>query len=159
MKEEIVPAFGVPAVVLSDNATCFRADVLRKFMEEYGTKWLTTLSYAPMSNGKAEKMVGTMKRGIRRLVVQYGKEWDVFVDKILFGYHRRPARDGVSPFELLYGVKPRILPSDGTDITKKGGAINRNVELLALRGPRAAKADSQAKNAQRRKQSEAFAVG
>lgn len=132
----ILIPFGAPGQIVSDNAACFRAKVLQDFMCEIGAKWHTVLAYAPMSNGKAERMVGTIKSGIGRLVQDNGKEWDEVVDKVVFGYCRRPMRDGMSPFELLYGVAPRLLP---WNVPRSGNGTEsfRKTELLTVFGARA----------------------
>ena len=38
----------------------------------------------------------------------YSKKLDEFIDDVLGGYCRRPGRDGVSLFELMFGVRSRL---------------------------------------------------
>lgn len=70
------------------------------------------LSYALISNERAERMVGTINQSVGKLLDGSGKEWDNMVPKVVYGYRRRPLRSGISLFELLYGVKPIIMPFD-----------------------------------------------
>ena len=77
-------------------------------MAQHGITWRTVLAYAPISNGRAERMVGTLKAAIRKTVLEIGMEWDKALTQVLYGYHRRTMKNGVLPFELMYGVPPRM---------------------------------------------------
>ena len=70
--EEIINRFSPPRTIVSDNATCFTATGIQPLMREYGITWKTVMAYAPMSNGKAERMVGTLKHGMARIVSSEG---------------------------------------------------------------------------------------
>lgn len=65
-KDRILLPFGAPKVIVSDNGTCFTAKVLHDYMEKQGTTWKTVLAYAPLLSEKAERMVGTIERGVRQ---------------------------------------------------------------------------------------------
>ena len=104
VKEEIIHCFGLPRVVVSDNATCFTASVLESFMARNGITWKTVLAYAPMSNGRAERMIGTLKKAIRKVLLGSAPSavnWDAALHRVLYGYRRRKIAVGLSPFELL----------------------------------------------------------
>lgn len=63
-----------------------------------------------------------------------------------FGYRQRPMRDGLSSFQLLYVVKPR-LPSSGESCgTKRNSVKGPEVEFLAVLRPRASRAEYQTKD-------------
>lgn len=66
--------FGAPTVVVSDSGSCFTSRSPVKFMESHGTEWCTALACTPMSNGRAERMVGTAKGATARMMVESGKE-------------------------------------------------------------------------------------
>lgn len=136
MEKEVIHPFGAPKVVVSDNAGCFTAHNLVKFMDVHGTKWKPVAAYAPMSNGKAERMVGTIKKDIGRLVEREPTKWAEKCEGAVAGYRKRRASGSRSPFELLYGVQPCIMPEDVrcTATTEDG----RCVELMAAEGTRAA---------------------
>lgn len=65
MKTEVLYQFWPPRIIISDNATCFTTKKLQKFMKVNGTTWKTVLEYAPISNGRAERMVGTLKSAVK----------------------------------------------------------------------------------------------
>lgn len=59
--------FGPPNTIISDNASCFSAMVVKKFVKNQGITWKSVLAYVPMSNGRAERMMGTLKKSIGRI--------------------------------------------------------------------------------------------
>lgn len=146
IKQKIIPPFGAPKVVITDNGACFTAQVLQSFMRQCGTSWRTVLAYAPMSNGRAERMIRTLKHGIRRVLANGSIDRDEAVHKVVFGYCRRPLREAPSPFQLLYGVKPRIL---STDVSRRfhaargSGLTFWEVEILVGCSERASRASTQ----------------
>lgn len=112
LKENIIIPFGPPGLLVNDNATCFTAGVVQSLMLTLDTRWKTVLAYAPMSTGLAERMTATIKRSVARVVADSDLKWDAAVSRVVFGYCRRSNRKGLSPFELLYGVKPKMIPTD-----------------------------------------------
>lgn len=73
MKQEVLDPFVSPRTVVSEIARCFTAVVVQELMAKNGSDWKTVLAYAPMPNGRAERMVGTMKRRVSRLVEDVGQ--------------------------------------------------------------------------------------
>ena len=146
VKREIMYFFGPPQTIISDKATCFTASAVSSLMAQHCITWRTVLTYAPMSNGRAEKMVGTLKAAVCKAVLEIGMEWDKAITEVLYGYRRRAMKNGVSPFESLYGVPPRM------DSSAKIGASpvipslehQRRLELLAASALRAIRSGASA---------------
>ena len=66
-------------------------------------------AYNPRGNAKVERMVGTLKRAVQKaLVSNKDRDWDQCLREILGGYRRLPGTDGKSPFEVLFGIRPRF---------------------------------------------------
>ena len=87
-------------------------------------------------------MVGTLKKCVGRLVADRKIEWEGEVSQAIYGYRRRPLQFGHSPFELMYGVPPRLVTSDpviDNDTTEEG----RRLENLAYIATRAARFENQ----------------
>ena len=108
VKKEIMYSFGHPWTIVADNVTCFTASAVSSFMAQHGITWRTVLAYAPISNGRAERIVGTLKTAVRKTVVETGMEWDKALIQVFYGYRRRTLSNGVSPFELMYGVPHKM---------------------------------------------------
>ena len=93
--------YGLPEVVVSDNATNFTSDKFEAFLRANGVKQVCTPPYHPASNGLVERAVQTFKFGLKKL-----KDGSVEtkVSRFLFVYQATPhSSTGVSPRELMFG--------------------------------------------------------
>ncbi|XP_077523251.1 uncharacterized protein LOC144134162 [Amblyomma americanum] len=64
----------------------------------------TTSPYHPMANGLMERLNGTLKKMLRRMCTEEPKDWDRFIEPLLFAHREvSQAITGFSPLELLYG--------------------------------------------------------
>ena len=59
--------FGLPDVVVSDNATGITSDEFESFMQANGVKHICTPPYHPPSNGLMERAMQMLKGGLRKL--------------------------------------------------------------------------------------------
>ncbi len=57
-------------------------------------------------NGVVDRMVGILKKALQKVNRNESKEWNGSVENVLYGYRRRLALNGVTPLEILEGVKP-----------------------------------------------------
>lgn len=89
-------------------------------MEKHGISWKDVLSYAPMANGGALRMVRTIKHEIKRPVEQNWGDLAEAMPRVLCSYRRRDRRDVNSPFRLLFGIKTRIMASDAVAFLGEG---------------------------------------
>ena len=61
-----------------------------------------------MCNGLVEKFNGTLKQMLKRMCAERPKDWDKYLNALLFAYREVPQESlGFSPFELLYGRSVR----------------------------------------------------
>lgn len=99
---------GFPREVLTDNGSQFTSDVMREVSRLLSIKQLTTTPYHPACNGLVERFNGTLKSMLKKLCEERPKDWDRYVNALLFAYRETPqASTGFSPFELLYGRSVR----------------------------------------------------
>ncbi|XP_011858817.1 PREDICTED: uncharacterized protein K02A2.6-like [Vollenhovia emeryi] len=102
---EIFARWGTPETIVSDNGPQFISSTFKDFCANNGIKHVTSAPYHPQSNGRAEKFVDTLKRGLLKL------EGEGSIDEklriLLSSYRQTPcaARGGSSPFELMTGRK------------------------------------------------------
>ena len=132
-------SLGPSQTIVSDIAAWFTASAVSSFMARHGITWRTVLANAPMSNGKAERMVGTLKAAARKTVLDTEMEWDKALTQVLYGYRRCALRNGVSPFELMYGVPLQMDPGAemGASLVVTSSDVQRCLELLGGSVPRA----------------------
>ncbi|XP_077508305.1 uncharacterized protein LOC144119604 [Amblyomma americanum] len=99
---------GVPEEMLSDRGSNFTSELMAEVGRLLSLRLKTTTPYHPMANGLVEKMNGTLKKMLRRMCAEQPKDWDRFIEPLLFAYREvAQASTGFSPFELLYGRNVR----------------------------------------------------
>ena len=100
--------FGIPECIVSDNAPEFISKEFLAWIENQGARKIESPPYFPMANGRAERAVQTIKKGIKCWKLsQCDMELDVFLQKMLF-YHRISANYyGKSPAEMVFGRQIR----------------------------------------------------
>jgi transposase InsO family protein len=102
--EEIICRHGVPKEILSDRGTSFVNQVIDELCKNFQTKHRLTSPYRPQTNGMVERFNRTLGECIAKLASSEDKEWDNFVDAILFAYRTKKHKTtGFTPFYLIYG--------------------------------------------------------
>jgi len=95
---------GIPEEVLSDQGTQFTSHLMKEVGRMLSMKQLTTTPYHPQCNGLVERFNGTLKTMLKRMCAERPKDWDRYIDALLFAYREAPQESlGFAPFELLYG--------------------------------------------------------
>lgn len=149
--------FGPPETIARDNASCLTAKYIESYMRNNGITWRRALAYAPMSNGRADQIVGTLKRSIKKIVLDEGVDCEVAMRRALFGYNRRLLKSDPFLSKLLYKLVLRLRsPISATDTLASGSCstiVNRRWELLAIQSGRATPAVNHATRGTRLAQS------
>lgn len=105
--ETIVCRYGVPVVVRSDNGKEFQGD-FKLYLQSMGVHHSQVLSYNPRANGLAERYVGAIKAGLRRLKGALpDEEWYTFLPEVLAGLRFLPTKLGLSPYLMVFKQEPR----------------------------------------------------
>jgi hypothetical protein len=101
---------GIAREVLTDQGTCFMSRVMKELLSLLQVKQLRTSVYHPQTDGLVERFNKTLKQMLKKAMDTDGKNWDQLLPHVLFAVHEVPqASTGFSPFELLYGRRPRGL--------------------------------------------------
>ena len=99
---------GIPTEVLTDQGSQFTAKLMKEVSRLLSVKQLTTTPYHPQCNGLVERFNGTLKVMLKRMCAERPKDWDRYIDPLLFAYREMPQESlGFSPFEMLYGRSVR----------------------------------------------------
>ncbi|XP_069138852.1 uncharacterized protein [Argopecten irradians] len=101
---DIYSRVGIPREVLTDQGSQFTSDLIKEVSRLLSIRRLTTTPYHPMCNGLVERFNGTLKQMLKRTCAERPKDWDKYINSLLFAYREVPQESlGFSPFELLYG--------------------------------------------------------
>nr|XP_034316843.1 uncharacterized protein LOC117686229 isoform X2 [Crassostrea gigas] len=101
---DIFSRLGVPIEMLTDQGSQFTSDVMKEVSRLLSFKRITTTPYHPMCNGLVEKFNGTLKQMLKRMCAERPRDWDKYINPLLFAYREVPQESlGFSPFDLLYG--------------------------------------------------------
>ncbi|XP_064470181.1 uncharacterized protein K02A2.6-like [Ornithodoros turicata] len=97
---KLFSTFGVPRVVVSDNAPNLVSAEMAQFYHRNGVKHRTRAPFHPATNGQAERMVGETKRALKKLTGSL----DCRLARFLFKQHTTvSATTHKTPAELLFG--------------------------------------------------------
>ncbi|KAI5617023.1 hypothetical protein C0J50_23276 [Silurus asotus] len=104
----VISRVGIPKEILTDQGTAFMSRTLCELYELLGIKSIRTSVYHPQTDGLVERFNRTLKNMIRKFVHGDTRNWDKWLEPLLFAVREVPqASTGFSPFKLLYGRKPR----------------------------------------------------
>lgn len=98
----------MPETIVSDNGTQFTSEEFRQMCEQNGIQHIRSAPYHPQSNGRAERFVDTLKRGLRKVKGEGGSSED-HLNTFLLAYRSTPSSslENKSPDELFLGRKLR----------------------------------------------------
>lgn len=101
--------FGVPELLVSDNAPEFVSAPLLSWLRINGIKKLESPTYYPQANGAAERAVQTVKKALRAWSERVTHaEFTPFLQRVLFHHRNSPSWRGRSPAELVFGRQLRV---------------------------------------------------
>lgn len=101
----IFATHGLPDMIVTDNGPTFTSEVFKEFMVKNGIRHVCSAPYHPASNGLAERAVGTLKEGLKKMS---GRSLETKLSRFLFQYRITPHTvTGVPPAEMLLGRRPK----------------------------------------------------
>ena len=101
---DIYSRVGIPREVLTDRGSQFTSELMREVSRLLSIRQMTTTPYHPACNGLVERFNGTLKSMLRKMCEEQPKDWDRYLNPLLFAYREAVQEStGFSPFELLFG--------------------------------------------------------
>lgn len=100
---EIIPRFGLPKSLQSDNGPSFKATVTQGVSKALGIQYHLHCAWRPQSSGKVEKVNEILKRHLRKLTKETHLPWITLLPVALLRIRNTPQTLGLSPYEMLYG--------------------------------------------------------
>ena len=82
--EELVPRYGLPVTMGSDNGPAFVSQIVHGLAQALGKKWKLHCEYNPQSAGQVERMNRTLKETLTKLAIETGGDWVTLLPFVLF---------------------------------------------------------------------------
>ena len=115
---EIIPRFGLPSSLQSDNGPEFTSKVTQQLVQFLQISWTFHVPYPPQSSGKVERMNRIFKEILTKLTLEVHLDWTKLLPVVLLRIRALPRKPlGLRPFEVMYGrpvlppgLPPNLLP-------------------------------------------------
>lgn len=106
--------YGICSKIICDNGSHFNAEEVKSMMvRSYGIELRFGIPFYPQGQGKVERANGVLKDIIRKYLLQYTADWDMWLSAALYVMRTSLRRDyDHSPFFLVYGRHPRELSAN-----------------------------------------------
>ena len=109
---EIIPRFGLPRSLQSDNVTSFTSKVTQGISKELSMTYYLHCAWRPQSSGKVERTNQFLKSEIKKIIQETSLGWKEALPIALLRTGIAPKEQlGLSPYEMLYG-RPFIYVND-----------------------------------------------
>lgn len=135
-ERDIINVFGPPQYVRTDQGSEFFKH-MHECLVKHGILHKFTERASPWRNGRAERMVRTVKRMITAVIAaREAEDWTEILPQVALAINSAPTRGtGFSPFELFFGEKPPLLVRDyeisgETEILSKQINVDNDKELI-----------------------------
>ena len=130
----VVRAHGVPETVVSDRDPRFTASFYKELNRLLGTVLSMSTARHAQTDGQSEREIKTLITALRSFCNVHRDDWDDYLDMLELGFNSAvQASTGRSPFEMLYGMQPR-LPIDaalGVRTSNNPAALDRATAMQA----------------------------
>lgn len=114
--KEVIPRFGIPRTLWSDNGPEFVNTVITHLAKQLGIELKNHCAYHPQSAGLVERTNGTIKAKLRKAMNETGKSWMYCLPLVVLSMHVHKSVRGLSPFEVVHG-RPYVRPEFGLQHT------------------------------------------
>ncbi|OMJ14361.1 Pol polyprotein [Smittium culicis] len=105
---DLIEVFGIPKSLKTDGGSCFKAKNFAKICSKHGIIHKVNIAYQPEWLGKVERMNQTIRYSLARSCDGNYTEWERALSCTMRGIRSRKLSKGYSPYELMFGVKPKM---------------------------------------------------
>ncbi|OIR56572.1 MAG: uncharacterized protein A8A55_2680, partial [Amphiamblys sp. WSBS2006] len=111
VEKEVIMKKGIPDTIVSDNGKEFTNVQMEALCRKYGIRHSLTTAYYPQANGLIERTNRTILKKLSCGIRETKQDWDNTIPQMLMAYNSSPIKAlGYSPFEILHGWTPKIIP-------------------------------------------------
>ena len=106
---EFIVHYGIPQKFHSDQGTCFESGLMKELCALAGIFKSRTSPFRPSGNGLCERMNKTVLSMLSTLAPEQKSDWKTHLGSLIHSYNcTRHESTKVTPFELMFGRKPRL---------------------------------------------------
>ena len=127
---EIIPRYGLPLTLGSDNGPAFVSKVVQ-VAKLLNITWKLHTTYRPPSSGKVERMNRTPKETLAKFHQETGLPWMDLLPLALFRVRNAPNPSGYTPYKLVFGRPPAVLSLPRGELWLQG-ELNQTRHLQQL---------------------------
>ena len=106
--KSIIPYYGIPETIHSDNGPHFVNTVVQKVAENMNISLKNHCSYHPQSAGLVERTNGTVKGRLKKCMEETGRSWPDCIDLVKLYMRITPTENGLTPYEIVHGRAYRM---------------------------------------------------
>lgn len=122
----VVRTHGVPETIISDRDPRFTASFYKEFSRLLGTNLSMSTARHAQTDGQSEREIRTLITALRSFCNKHQDDWDDYLDMLELGFNSAvQASTGKSPYEMLYGMQPRL----PIDVALRPGSSNNPAAL------------------------------
>eukprot|EP00253_Pinus_taeda_P034355 PITA_34355 len=119
LESNILSRFGCPEKIITDKAAAFKSKKKINFCHEYHITLGHSTTYYPQGNGLAESSYKSLINIIKKLLEENKKNWHRKLTNALWAERLSTKKSiGMSPYELVYGMKAKFPSSLGIPTIK-----------------------------------------
>ena len=109
--ENYISLFGSPTHIITDKGPAFTSSLIEYFTTKFGIKQIM-VSPTNHQSLQAEHGIKSLATLLLKHLTEFGKDWPAFVRVAMMNYnsYTTPNLDGLSPGELVFGHKLKIIP-------------------------------------------------
>ena len=118
---EIIPRFGFPTSIGSDNGATFVANLIQQVCKALNIKWTLHMAYRPQSSGIVKWTNWTLKETLSRWIIETDCSWVDLLLTALLRLRMTPWSHGYSLYKTVYGRPPPIIKQVSTNLSQVRG--------------------------------------
>jgi hypothetical protein len=110
----------VPSSIRSNCGPAFVSQVIKGISHAVGLTWDLHTCHHLQSSGRVETMNSTIKTALAKQCQETGLPWPDVLPLPPFKIRCTPRKCSLSPFEVLYGRPPPLIPGQAGDLREYG---------------------------------------
>ena len=132
--EKWICRYGVPSVIHTDGGKEFVNKLEAELCEKLEIKHSKNTPYHPQCNAQVEVFNKTVQKYLASVVNPSTLDWELYIAPLMFSYNTSfHATTKTSPFQLTYGMTPRLPSFPTPDLERKHygeGFVEERMQLL-----------------------------